>query len=227
MILFDPKEHSPAQAQGMLSQVVAPRPIAMISTADELGRPNVAPYSYFMAVTGQPLLVAISMGLRESDLQEKDTYRNAMASGDLVINLTVDRLRNQIETAAMEFPPGVSELQALEWTTISSQRVSSPSIAESPVHLECHIHKVVDLGSAGVLCSGVHLVIAEVVCIVLDETVCMADGRVDQKKLAPVGRMGFPWFNRTIEDSMFQLDRVPYSESKYVENDSIRSAKNR
>jgi flavin reductase (DIM6/NTAB) family NADH-FMN oxidoreductase RutF len=225
MILFDPKEHSPAKAQGMLSQVVAPRPIAMISTADAMDLPNVAPFSYFMAVTGEPLLVAISMGLRQSDVQEKDTYRNAMARGDLVINVTVDRFRDQIETAAMEFPSHISEVEALDWTAIPSQRVSSPSIAESPVHLECQIHKVVDLGSPGVLGSGVHLVIAEVVCIVMDESVCTADGRVDQQKLAPIGRMGFPWFNRTTEDSLFQLERVPYRESVFFENDKTDKKK--
>ncbi len=213
MIIFDPKEHSPSEAQGMLSQVVAPRPIAMVSTADEAGLPNVAPFSYYMAVTGQPLLVAISMGLRESDLQEKDSYRNATTSGDFVINVTVDRLRNQIETAAMEFPPDASELEALDWTAIPSQRVSAPSVAESPVHLECRIHKIVDLGSPGILASGVHLLIAEVVCVVIDESVCTAEGLVDQKKLEPVGRMGFPWFTRATQDSMFRLKRVPYSAS--------------
>jgi flavin reductase (DIM6/NTAB) family NADH-FMN oxidoreductase RutF len=114
--------------------------------------------------------------------------------------------------AAMEFPPGVSELDAVGWTPVPSQRVKPPSIAESPVHLECRVHKVVDLGEPGVAFSGVHLVIAEVVCLVLDESVCDDDLRVDQQRLAPVGRLGFPWFTRTTPESMFQLSRVPYAE---------------
>ena len=230
MILFDPKEHSPAKAQGMMSQVIAPRPIAMISTADQSGLPNVAPYSYFMAITGEPLLVAVSMGLREANpegtnSQEKDTYLNTVARGDFVINVTTDRVRDKIETAAMEFPPHMSEFEAVGWTPIPSQRVTSPSLAESPVHMECRIHQVIELGNPGVPCSQVHLVIAEVVCIVLDESVCTEDYRVDQTKLTPIGRMGFPWFNRATENSMYELERVPFSESEYAENSSNTSLK--
>src|SRR5262245_39528683 len=172
MIVFDPLSGSAAQAQGMLSQVVAPRPIALVSTSDEAGVVNVAPFSYFMAVTGRPLLVAISMGTRVVDGADKDSYRNAMACGEFVINVTTDNLRNELEVAAMEFPAGVSELDEVGWTPIPSQRVSPPSIAESPVHLECRIHQVVDLGDLGAPSGGVHLVIAEVVCIVIDESVC-------------------------------------------------------
>jgi flavin reductase (DIM6/NTAB) family NADH-FMN oxidoreductase RutF len=212
VIVFDPSEHPPAKAQGMLSQVVAPRPIALISTVDENGVVNVAPFSYFMAVTGRPLLVAVSMGMRESDAGDKDTYRNATQSGEFVINVTTDALWKDLEVAAMEFPPGASELDVLGWTTIPSQHVRPPSIAQSPAHLECRIHRVVDLGEQGVHFSGVHLVISEVVCIALDESVCSADLRVDQQLLAPIGRMGFPWFTRTTPDSMFQLSRVPYAE---------------
>ena len=212
MIVFDPLSCSAAQAQGLLSQVVAPRPIVLVSTSDQAGVVNVAPFSYYMAITGRPLLVAISMGTRVIDGADKDSYRNAMACGEFVINVTTDSLRNELEVAAMEFPAGVSELDAVGWTPIPSQRVQPPSIAESPVHLECRVHQVVDLGES---CGGVHLVIAEVVCIVLDESVCSPGTdsvRVDQQLLAPVGRMGFPWFTRSTPESMFQLSRVPYDE---------------
>jgi flavin reductase (DIM6/NTAB) family NADH-FMN oxidoreductase RutF len=212
MIVFDPAEHPAAKAQGMLSQVVAPRPIALISTVDGDGVVNVAPFSYFMAVTGRPLLVAVSMGVRESDGGDKDSYRNATRRGEFVINVTTDDLRHDLEVAAMEFPPGASELDALDWTPLPSQRVEPPSIAESPAHLECRIHRVVDLGEPGVHFSGVHLVIGEVICITLDESVCTADLQVDQQRLAPVGRMGFPWFTRSTPESMFKLSRVPYAE---------------
>jgi flavin reductase (DIM6/NTAB) family NADH-FMN oxidoreductase RutF len=93
-----------------------------------------------------------------------------------------------------------------------SQRVYSLSIAESPAHLECRIHRIVDLGEQNIHFSKMHLVIAEMVCIVLDNSVCTPDLRVDQQRLAPVGRMGFPWFTRSTPESMFQLSRVPYAE---------------
>jgi len=212
MIVFDPLSVAPEQAQGMMSQLVTPRPIAMISSVDENGLVNVAPFSYFMAVTGRPLLVAVSMGLRASDAKDKDTYRNAMRTGEFVINITVDSMRHQIEVAAMEFPPETSELDITAWTTMPSQKVSVPSIAESPAHLECNVHRVMELGEPGVRASQVHLVVAEIVCITMDESICSPDLRVDQEQLGTIGRMGFPWFTRTSPESLYVQTRVSYDE---------------
>src|SRR3954454_15500437 len=131
MIVFDPAQHAPARSQGVLSQLVAPRPIAMISTASAEGVPNVAPFSYYMPITGNPMLVAVSMGLRESDGKPKHTFENAMRAGDFVINITTESMRDHIETAAIEFPRDVSELDAVGWTVTPSVKVSSPSVRES------------------------------------------------------------------------------------------------
>lgn len=213
MIVFDPAYHEPVKCQGVLSQVVVPRPIAMISTADADGNVNVAPYSYYMAITGKPMYVAVTMGaLRVSDGAPKHTYENTMRAGEFVINVTTARVDQQIETAGMEFPKEISELSELGWTTIPSQMVTPPSIAESPAHLECRVHQVVDLGDPAVQGSGVHLVIAEVVCITLDESVATADYRVDQLALAAVARIGFPYYTRVTENSVYELERIPYDQ---------------
>jgi flavin reductase (DIM6/NTAB) family NADH-FMN oxidoreductase RutF len=213
MIVFDPADHDPGKCQGVLSQVVVPRPIAMISTANEHGLPNVAPFSYYMAITGKPMYVAVTMGaLRDIDGRPKHTFQNATRAGDFVINVTTSRFREQIETAAMEFPDDVSELDELGWSVVPSQRVTSPSIAEAPARLECRMHQVVDLGDPAVAGSGVHVVIAEVLCIVLDESIATPDYRVDPIALAPIGRMGFPWYTQAVPESIFELERVPYAE---------------
>ena len=212
MIVFDPAEHEPGKCQGVLSQVVVPRPIAMISTANSDGLPNVAPYSYYMAITGKPMYVGVTMGaLRDIDGRPKHTFRNATRSGEFVINVTTNRIRDQIEVAAMEFPDEISELDELGWSTMPSQKVSAPSIVESPAHLECRVHQIVDLGDPTVAGSGVHVVIAEVVCIVLDESIATPDYRVDPLALAPIGRMGFPYYTEAIPESVFELERVPYA----------------
>jgi flavin reductase (DIM6/NTAB) family NADH-FMN oxidoreductase RutF len=212
VIVFDPWEHPADKCQGMLSQLVAPRPIAMISTVDADGIVNVAPFSYFMPVTGQPMLLAVTMGLRESDGGLKHSYENALRTGDLVVNVTTARFREHIETAAIEFPRGVSELDVVPWTVVPSRKVTSPSIGEAPAHLECVVHRVVDLGEVGVPCGEVHVVFAEVVCVTLDESICSADHRVDIAALQQVGRLGFPFFTQVSADSMFELERVPYHE---------------
>lgn len=211
MLVFDPADHDPVRCQGLLSQLVVPRPIAMISTAGEDGVPNVAPFSYYMAITGKPMYVGVTMGaLRECDGLPKHTYANAMRSGEFVVNVTTERFAHQVEVAAMEFPEGVSELTELGWTAVPSQRVGAPSVAESPAHLECRVHQVVDLGDPAVQGSGVHLVIGEVVCIALDESVATPDCRVDALALAPVARIGSPCYTRVTEQSVYSLERVPY-----------------
>jgi flavin reductase (DIM6/NTAB) family NADH-FMN oxidoreductase RutF len=210
--VFLPEEQPAAKCQGVLSQLVAPRPIAMISTYDAHGEPNVAPYSYYMPVTGRPMLVAVTMGLRESDGGLKHSYENALRTGDFAINVTTDAFRDDIETAAIEFPRGVSELDALPWSVTASRVVAAPSIVEAPAHMECRVHKVVDLGDLGGECSEVHVVFGEVVCVTLDERVCDADFRIDVAALHLVGRMGFPWFTTATRDSMFELARIPYHE---------------
>ena len=213
MIVFDPAGSEPGRTQSLLSSVIVPRPIAMISTANEDGSVNIAPFSYFMPVTGEPPLLAVTMGGRhERADQPKDTWRNTTRTGEFVVNITVEAMADKIEAAAMEFPYGVSELDALGWHTIPSVKVSHPSLAESPVHLECRVHKVVDLGSEGVAFSTVHLVVAEVVCITLDESVCSPDLRVDPQRLQAIGRMTFPRFTRAYGDALFALERIPWDE---------------
>ena len=216
MILFEPAEHTADKCQTMLSSVIVPRPIAMISTIGANGTVNVAPYSYFMPITGSPPLVAVTMGARRSGRSEpKDTWSNAERTGEFVINITTKAMREKIEAAALDFPADISEVDVLGWTTIASRKVGHPGIAESPVHLECRIRQVVPLGTDGVNRPVVNLVIAEVMCISLDESVCGPDFRVDVQALAAVGRMTFPYFVQADGDALFGLERYGYE--RYVE----------
>lgn len=210
---FDPTAHPPARCQGMLSQLVTPRPIAMISTAGEDGTSNVAPFSYYLPITGDPMLIGVTLGAhREDGGLPKDTWRNVERTGEFVINVTTDGMREHIEAAAMEFPPDVSELSVTGWSTTPSVKVAAPSLVDSPAHLECEVRQVIDLGGKAEVFSAVHFVIAEVVWVTLDESICSSEHRVDPVALGTVGRHGLPWFVRSIPESMFQLERIPYAE---------------
>lgn len=212
-IVFDPSQHPPERTQGLLSSVIVPRPIAMISTANADGSVNVAPFSYFMPVTGHPPLIAVTMGGRHERVDEpKDTWSNASRTGEFVVNITVEAMAAKIEAAAIEFPYGVSELDILGWHTTPSVKVAHPGLAESPVHLECRVQQVVDLGDDGVAFSTVHLVIAEVVCITLDPGVCVGELRVDPQRLRPIGRMTFPQFVSAYGEALFALERITWED---------------
>ena len=210
-VVFDPAEHPPDQRQYMLSQLVVPRPIAMVSTRSPEGVNNIAPMSYYLPITGDPMLVGITMGLRESG-ELKDTYTNAMASGDFVINVTTEAFRDRIETVAMEAPSEVDEFELVGWTPVPAAKVTSPAISEALARLECEVRRVVDLGTPGLPFGEVHLVIAEVVWVAYDAAICDEKGRIDALRLGPIGRLGLRTFLRTVDDGAYYLPRIGWSE---------------
>jgi flavin reductase (DIM6/NTAB) family NADH-FMN oxidoreductase RutF len=221
MRVIDLAGHTPAQKQGLLSQLVVPRPIAMITTVDATGVVNAAPFSYYMPVCGEPPLVAVTVGaVREATDEPKDTWVNLQAQGEFVINVTTTALAAHIETAAREYPPGVDEASLVGWRTVPSQVVRPPSLADSPAHLECRVREVIDRGDPTSCFSGVHIVLAEVVCVTADESILApqaatepaARPRIDPTRVRAVGRMGFPWFVTASPESIFNQDRVAYAE---------------
>ena len=210
-VTFDPAQHPPMERQFMLSQLVVPRPIAMVSTRSPEGIANIAPMSYYLPITGDPMLLGITMGMRE-DGQLKHTYINAMASGDFVVNVTTEAFRDRIETVAMEAPSEVDEFELAGWTPVPATKVTSPAIGEALARLECEVRKVVDLGTPGLPFGEVHLVIGEVVWVAHDSAICDDRGRIDPLRLGPIARLGLRTFLRTVDDGAYFLPRIPWSE---------------
>ena len=210
-ITFDPAENQPMDCQFMLSQLVVPRPIAMVSTCSPDGVPNIAPMSYYLPITGDPMLLGITMGLRE-DGQRKHTYLNAMASGDFVVNVTSDAFRDDIETLALEGPPESDEFALANLTPVPATKVTSPAIGEALARLECVVHKVVDLGTPDRIFGEVHLMIGEVVWVAYDSAICDESGRIDPLKLGAISRLGLRTFLRTVPEGAYSLTRIPWAE---------------
>ena len=210
-VTFDPAQSQPMDRQFMLSQLVVPRPIAMVSTRSPEGVANIAPMSYYLPITGDPMLLGITMGLRE-DGQLKHTYLNAMASGDFVVNVTTETFRDDIETVAMEAPSEVDEFDLAGWTPVPATKVTSPAIAEAVARLECRVHKVVDLGTPGKIFGEVHLVVGEVVWVAYDSAICNEKGRIDPVRLGAISRLGLRTFLRTTDEGAYFLPRTPWAE---------------
>jgi flavin reductase (DIM6/NTAB) family NADH-FMN oxidoreductase RutF len=206
--------HEPGTNQGLLSQLVVPRPIAMVSTRDAGGRGNLSPFSYYLPITGEPPLVGVTFGVRESDGEFKGSYKNLTASGDFVINVCSEVFADHIESIAKEYPEGMDEASMHGFTLVESKRVSSPSVAEAPAKLECVVHTTVPLGTDR---APVVLVVAEVVCAVLDDSILASPDldhpRIDLLALAPIGRSGARTFLRTSDATVYYQERVPYDPS--------------
>jgi flavin reductase (DIM6/NTAB) family NADH-FMN oxidoreductase RutF len=211
--VIDMAGRTPAQKQGLLSQLVVPRPIAMITTLDPDGALNVAPFSYYMPVSGEPPLIAVTVGAqREATAEPKDTWLNLERTGEFVVNITTVDIAEHIEAVAREYPRGVSEMEIAGWRSVPSQVVETPSLADSPAHLECRVREVIDRGDHSSCFSGVHIVLAEVVCITADDSIMSGPNRIDPTRVRAVGRMGFPWFVAAGKESLFHQERVSYAE---------------
>lgn len=176
-------------AYRLLVGCVVPRPIAWITTVDAAGRVNVAPFSSYNYVATSPPMLAVNIALRAGDGAIKDTARNILASREFVVNVATEATMEEMHQSAWEYPPDISEAQALGLPLLPSRHVRAPRIASSPVQMECRLDQAVTLG------RGVNtLYIGEVVAFHLSNAVY--DGhRVDARKMRPVARLGGPFYS--------------------------------
>ena len=180
---LDPREMAPTAVYKLLIGCVVPRPIAWVSTVDADGVNNLAPFSFFMGVCGDPPTIAFSSGPREG--QKKDTAANAARAGEFVVNVVDDPLAEAMNLTSGEYPPGVDEFALTGLTAVPGVRVRAPRVAEAPISLECRLSQIINVG------RGPHqLVLGEIVYFhIRDELYNAETGRIDMHRLHPVGRL--------------------------------------
>lgn len=197
---IDPAQQSHADNYKLLTNLVVPRPIAWVSTVDEVGMVNLAPFSFFNAVSGEPLYLVISIGV--NDLGMKDTLRNILAGGEFVVNMVTEELFDAMNISAAEFPPEESELLAAGLTPAPSVKVQPPRVAKSQASMECKLHSTVSLGENT-------LVIGEVVMFHVADH--LLGPRLQVNNFAPIGRLGSPsQYCRTTD--RFDVPRISYAQ---------------
>ncbi|MBZ5649507.1 MAG: flavin reductase family protein [Acidobacteriia bacterium] len=186
----------------ILLSTVAPRPIAWVSTLNQ-GRLNLAPFSFFNALSAKPPILGFSPSLRQVDgaIVPKDTLRNIRETGEFVVNVVTFALAEAMNLTSGEYDPSVDEFALAKLTTRPSQVVRPPQVAESPVSFECKLNRIIDFGIEPP--SG-SLVLGEIVCVHLEESV-VKEGRLDPDLLDLIGRMGGMQYSRTTE--RFELKR--------------------
>jgi flavin reductase (DIM6/NTAB) family NADH-FMN oxidoreductase RutF len=136
----------------LITGVVVPRPIALITSINEDGRVNAAPFSYFNALGSNPPIVAFSPGTHSvNPARIKDTRRNVLATGEFVVNMVSAELAEAMTVAGAVFPEDVSEIDYMDVTLLPSRQVKPPRIAQSPINLECKLVEDVTIGMNRVL----------------------------------------------------------------------------
>jgi flavin reductase (DIM6/NTAB) family NADH-FMN oxidoreductase RutF len=191
-MIIDPSENDPHNTYHLLVGSVVPRPIAWVSTISSDGTPNVAPFSFFMGVTGNPPTLAISSGLRRGI--KKDTLVNVEESGELVVNIVVEEIGEQMNTTSADFPPNVDEFKEAGLTPAPSKRVRPPRVAQSPINIECVLKQIVYVGNEG---SQSGLIIAEAVLWHVRDDLLTPQNTIDVAKLHAIGRLSGNWYTRT------------------------------
>jgi flavin reductase (DIM6/NTAB) family NADH-FMN oxidoreductase RutF len=201
MLRFDPAEHSPQNVYKLMVGCVVPRPIAFVSSVDEQGIYNLAPFSYFSAVCSKPPTVLFCPAVRLTTGKSKDTLRNVLATKEFVVNIVSEEIAAEMNKTAAEVGPEVDEFVLSGLTPVASERISVPRVAESPVQMECRLREVITISSEP---GGGSIVIGEVLLFHLREDL-VDNYRVDPGRLHAVGRMGGPTYTRTRD--RFDLER--------------------
>ena len=171
---------------------VAPRPIAFVSTVNEEGQANLAPYSFFNAFSSNPPIVVFSSNRRVQDNSTKDTLHNVQTTGECVINAVNYNIVRQMAVASIGYEKGVDEFVKAGLTPIPADLVKPYRVKESPASMECRVKEVITLGEHG---GAGHLVICDVLRMHISEDVI--DGnRIDPHKMDLMGRMGRAYYVR-------------------------------
>jgi flavin reductase (DIM6/NTAB) family NADH-FMN oxidoreductase RutF len=196
---IDPASQAKSDNYKLLTNLVVPRPIAWVTSRNESGLINLAPFSFFNGVGSDPLYIVLGIGRRDGGAP-KDTARNIQATGDFVVNLVTEDLINAMNISAADFPPDQSELIAAKLDTAPSVKAKTPRLAKSQASLECILYQSQPLGTST-------LIIGEVVMFhVADHLV---GPRMHINNFAPIGRLGSPsTYCRTTD--RFELPRLTY-----------------
>lgn len=181
---------------------ILPRPIAVVSTLNEDGSNNLAPFSFFTAVSAKPMIIAFAPMIRSSTGEMKDTPRNIFREKEFVINILSESLVEKVNLCSTETPYGEDEFVLSGLTPIASEKIKARRLKESMIHFECIYRDHLSYGDqpgAGQIITG------EVVRVHIAEEI-LVDGKIITSKLQPVGRgVGNDYFRCT---DVFELSRL-------------------
>ena len=180
--------------------LVVPRPIGWISTLSEDGTPNLAPFSFFNAISDNPPMIMFSFGGRN------DTLRNIEATKECTCSFASKSLIDAMNMSSAGVDRSVSEFSLANVAGADSQLVKPQRVAASPAAMECRYWKSIELPPKANGSPGYTMVIAEVVGIYIDDTF-IKEGLVDTAAMQPIARLGYMDYAVIDESNMFSLNR--------------------
>ena len=201
---FDLTRLSARDRYKLLIGTVIPRPIAFVTTVDENGRPNAAPYSFFNCLSADPAIVAIGVE-NKPDMTHKDTAHNVRVTEEFTVNIVDHALIEAMNVCAIAFPSDIDELAMAGLTAVPGTHVRCPRIAEAPAALECRRYITLEVGRSR------EIILGEVLgMFIRSGAVDPATKYVDQRMMDAIGRMGGHGYATTRDQ--FELKTPPLAE---------------
>ena len=210
---FDIEDAKPREIYNLLIGLVAPRPIALVTSMNEHGRLNAAPFSAYNYLCTDPPVVGIGVTNRPDVSHEpKDTARNIRRTGEFVVNVVTEDLARQMNICATDFPAEISEIDMAGFEIAPSTAVKVPRIASAHAALECREFTTMEIGCSRIILGRVVSIYVE------DRFLDPAGPYIRADELHAIGRMnGLGNYVRT-RDSFFSIPRIPYSEWKKTDS---------
>jgi flavin reductase (DIM6/NTAB) family NADH-FMN oxidoreductase RutF len=206
---FDVEKARPREIYNLLIGLVAPRPIALVTSMNEEGGLNAAPFSAYNYLCTDPPILGIGVTDRPaSSFVPKDTARNIRRTGEFVVNVVTEDIAQQMNICATDFPPEMSEIDMAKLSTVPSEVVKVPRIAQAHAALECREYTTMEIGRSRIILGRVVSIFVE------DRYIDPAGPYVRADELHAIGRMnGLGNYVRT-RDSFMTIPRIPYEEWK-------------
>lgn len=182
---------------------IVPRPIGWLTTLDGQGRVNLAPFSFFNGIAADPPLVVVGINGAPAPTGMKDSLANCRETGEFVANMATWDLREAMNLTSAALPADVDELALAGLTPMASELVGPPRVAESPIHMECRVHDILDMPCT-LPDSRNTLVIGRIEGIHIDDSV-LTDGLIDIAKIKPISRLGY--MDYAVIEEVFTMSR--------------------
>jgi flavin reductase (DIM6/NTAB) family NADH-FMN oxidoreductase RutF len=205
-MLIEVGKTAPREIYNLLIGLVAPRPIALVTSHNEQGQLNAAPFSAYNYLCTDPPIVGLGVTDRPGKFVPKDTARNIRRTGEFVVNVVTEDLLQAMNVTATDFPAEVNELEMAGLATTPSALVKVPRIARAHAALECVEHTTLEIGRSRIILGRV------VAMYVEDQFVDPAGPYIKAEELHAVGRMnGLGAYVKT-RDAFVQVPRISYED---------------
>jgi flavin reductase (DIM6/NTAB) family NADH-FMN oxidoreductase RutF len=204
---FDLEKAPRSHAYKLLVGLVAPRPIALITSMDEEGHLNAAPFSAYNYLCTDPPIIGVGVTNRSAEtFVPKDTARNIRRTGEFVVNIVTEDIAGKMNICATDFPEEMNEVELAGFTTTPSEKVKVPRLAEAHAALECREFTTMEIGRS-------RIILGRVVGVYVEDRFIDPEGPfVKAEELHAIGRMnGLGNYVKT-RDAFMTIPRISYAE---------------